>query len=426
MENRNLQVNYSEKDLRVERREPTSPNRTDDTNVLPEIATHFNATRVTKSPNPPALFCRTCNDSSHDQISTLPKLPIKKKKRRRHAKMVYSAPERELEDSLAHKVLSVEDETCVLHVSNLINPSQNLLIDSVLEQMNSVMAIQKDLETKTVKITYNPIAISVQTIIKSLQDLGLDAKENSSTSQRQRELEQDDKGTLCRSSLYVQGICCPTEVPIVKRIIRNMSKSGVKKISVNIPSRMVYVEHEYSSVTVRDFERELNREGFGASIRKDGASHLNLSFNEDLMSCSASNFVESTLLVRGLENRVDVDYVAHVFEELPQKIRNYSCNLASRTIKIEHDPKLLSASTAAELLVGDEGFDNVTVHVDGAEEGLVLPDIPDNFTNEAELEKNNFFLCRTYKRDGGLNWNIAISGICWVISLIGSCLDGNW
>ena len=436
MENRNPQMNFSERDTRGERREPgikvdkSSPRRTSsapDTILLPEIG-KFN----TKSPNRPALFCRACNDNNPDQVAVLPKLLMKRKKRRRHAKMVYSAPDPEHRDSLSHNVLSIEDETCVLRVSNLVTPSQNLLINSVLEQLHSVSDVQKDLATKTVKITYNPIAISVETIIKSLQDLGLDAKESSCTSQRGAEVDGKGTETLCRSSLYVQGICCPTEVPIVKRIIRNMSKSGVKKISVNIPSRMVYIEHDFSSVSVKDFEQELNKEGFGASIRKNGAIFMNVSLSgEDQMSGSASNFVQSTLFVRGLENRGDIEDVAHAFEKhnfLPHKIRNFSCNLPSRTIKIEHDPQLLSASTVAEVLMCVDGFDSITVHIDGAEQGLVLPEIADNFTRNVEptLNMKTFFFCQRYRRDDGLSWNIAMSGICWIVSLIGDCLDGYW
>ena len=216
--------------------------------------------------NESSLFFGSCNDESYGPPPFLPQL----KRKKRRAKMVFSAPEADLEESLDHNVLSIEDETCYLNVSNLISPSQSLLITSVLEQMQSVMDVnvKTDLGTKTVKISYNPIAISVQTIMKSLQDVGLHARENPSPIEQRQESLQSGNRTLCRSSLHVQGICCPTEVPIIKGIIKKVFKSGIKKISINIPSRMVYVEHDYSSVTVKDIENVLNNEGFGASIKK--------------------------------------------------------------------------------------------------------------------------------------------------------------
>ena len=380
-------------------------------------------------PKSPVLFCGVCLDNSNGQIySMLPKLPLKKRKRNRQAKMVYSLPDPENKESFTERVLSVEDDTCDLYLSNFTNLSQKLLIHSVVGEMPSIMNVQTDLDTKTVKISYNPIGTSVQTIITSLQEVGLHAVEPSSANQG----KEADVGTLCRSSLYVQGICCSTEVPIVKQIIRNMSKSGLKKISVNIPSRMVYIEHDYSIVTAKEFERRLNREGFDASVRKDGARHIDLSSNgEDDKRCYASNYVESTLLARGLESISQVNGLTKTFEAhnlLPIKIRYHSCNMASRTVKIEHDPKLLAASTVAELLMSEGVLDNVMVYIDGAKEGLVLPEIEDNDSIESEPRFNpkQVFLNRRRHAQDGLDWNIVASGICWMMSLIGDFLNGKW
>ena len=375
--------------------------------------------------NEPDVFCGTCNDFSNGVgPSFLPKL-LKKNK---HPKMVFSAPEADLEESLNCNVLSIEDETCTLNVSNLLNPSQSLLINSILAQMQSVMDVKTDLETKTVKITYNPIAISVQTIITSLQEVGLNAKEVSSPIKQRHGSLQSDVRTLCRSSLYVQGICCPTEVPIIKGIIRKRFKSGINKISINIPSRMVYIEHDYSSVTVKDIENVLNNEGFGASIKRNGKRGNNSLDAEDLTPCPVSKFVESTFIVHGLESRDDIGDIAYSFEAcdfLPLKIRNYSCNLASRTIKVEHNPKVLEASTIAQSLMGADGFENVTVHVDGSQEGLFLPEIGNSILDEIEshLSVDKIISWKSVK---WLNLNIVLSGLFWVLSLVGGFLDGKW
>lgn len=71
----------------------------------------------------------------------------------------------------------------------------------------------------------------------------------------------------CRSSLYVEGMCCPLEIPKVTSILK---KAGVEKVSINITSRLVFVDHFEHRINATEISIALGNGGFPASIRKDG------------------------------------------------------------------------------------------------------------------------------------------------------------
>lgn len=51
-----------------------------------------------------------------------------------------------------------------------------------------------------------------------------------------------DHPTRRRSSFYVKGLCCKSEVPQVTSILRG-SSTEVHNVSINVTARMVYVDH---------------------------------------------------------------------------------------------------------------------------------------------------------------------------------------
>lgn len=76
------------------------------------------------------------------------------------------------------------------------------------------------------------------------------------------------KSNIGRSQLFVSRICCPREVPIIRDIVEPLE--GVKKVSINVTTKTVYVQHDLSAVSVQRIAEALNKEGFGAELRVDG------------------------------------------------------------------------------------------------------------------------------------------------------------
>jgi len=271
-----------------------------------------------------------------------------------------------------------------------------------------------------------------------------------------------------RTTLYVKGICCSSEVPTVTQILKQIStmKQGliyfpITKVSINITSRLVYVEHDIAQITAEEMARYLNQEGFHATIQSDGSKkhHKDLKFNpvtneecqnqqrystsitSSISDISKSRFVESTFIYPAMmSSSIDltrsIRSLLKTKKYMPDKIRTFYCHVASKTIKIEHDPQQVSATTIAELLSSSSlnlhlhktssSPWNVKVHIDGAIEGLHLPMHLDHEINtDTNMKQKDFMSSRYVLLWSVISWarryhlNIIFSGIFWILSMIG-------
>jgi len=81
--------------------------------------------------------------------------------------------------------------------------------------------------------------------------------------------DEEANDVVVRSSFYVRGICCASEIPAIRKIVRRFP--GVQRVAVNTMTRTVYVHHASNRVSATTLMNGLNNERFGASILKDGA-----------------------------------------------------------------------------------------------------------------------------------------------------------
>lgn len=70
-----------------------------------------------------------------------------------------------------------------------------------------------------------------------------------------------------RTTMRVEGICCPSEVPLIENILSTLP--GVAKVSVNVPNRLTIVEHNPSLTSPATLVNELNNAALGASIKQN-------------------------------------------------------------------------------------------------------------------------------------------------------------
>jgi len=418
--------------------------------------------------NPELIYCGQCalspeisTDLNKLQMNMLTILPPKKKgpkkkKITKHKMMFVSADTNIIEDGEEENIETRQepettDSSCsdirkaTLYISNLVKDSQVILIKSVLEPTHGVSLISTHLhdknnvtKSKTVNITFDTLVVSLESLVKRLNELGLNASIKNSD---ERTLDKRTT-SMCRSTLHVEGICCATEVPIVTHIIKGASRK-VSRVSVNISARLVYVEHESLDFSIKEIAQELDQQGFSTTIKKDGNKKVLVPNNDESTALSSgqgdsrddhikiipSKFVESTLIARSMICTEDINTIRKVFENckfIPQQVRAFYPCIPSRTIKIEHDPKLVSALKVAEVLTELGGFTDVVVHIDGEIEGLTLPITGDETEEE---EKGAYGNKRCQKIDKlmcyGLRLNIVLSGICWFISMLGE-INKDW
>lgn len=204
-----------------------------------------------------------------------------------------------------------EKEHIQLSISNLSTECQVLLLESFLTPSSGVLSVRTyfhdsdQRKAKLVDIVFDPIRTSLPTMLASLIELGLDTSivtdlQDEETRSSSSDITEELR-IPCRSSFYVEGICCATEVPIVTSILRNV---GVEKVNINITSRMVYVDHFADDHMASELANALTREGFGSSIKKDGGAPKR---KQRRNSGSTQDTAESTIASSHLENDAEMN-----------------------------------------------------------------------------------------------------------------------
>eukprot|EP00970_Alexandrium_tamarense_P003170 scaffold480_cov234-Alexandrium_tamarense.AAC.1 len=251
----------------------------------------------------------------------------------------------------------------------------------------------------------------------------------------------------CRTRLHVSGICCSSEIPAIRSILKPLP--GVRKVGINVATKVVYVDHDPGVISAGLLMRALNEERFGAEVLTDGgvelmhggggdtsqhnSSQVAASSLEEIALLPKSRFVESTILIPGMiTSNNDKKEVLLPIEKLMRQnffkgqLRAFHAHAPSRTLKVEHNPDLLSAERIMNVLVrGLDGgeWGNIELAHDGAVEGLVLPVLSGN--EEDGTTSDDSFDDGDHRWFHGLKFNVAISGIFWMMSML-SLIGGNW
>jgi copper chaperone CopZ len=73
---------------------------------------------------------------------------------------------------------------------------------------------------------------------------------------------------LARSTFVCAGICCSSEVPMIDSVLKPVT--GIEKIMVNVPLKNVIIDHDPDLVSAADIINILEKNHFGATIKRDG------------------------------------------------------------------------------------------------------------------------------------------------------------
>mmetsp|Transcript_12096 Transcript_12096/g.23038 ORF Transcript_12096/g.23038 Transcript_12096/m.23038 type:complete len:1195 (+) Transcript_12096:267-3851(+) len=264
----------------------------------------------------------------------------------------------------------------------------------------------------------------------------------------------------CRTRLRVQGICCSSEVPAVRSILRPLP--GVRKVGINIATKVVFIDHDPSIISANLLAGALNEEKFGADVLTDGGLELLVRKKDggsvsaeggagsskkeekgkaspnDILDLPRSRFVESTFFVPGMiimyandnERRKSSSSSSCPIGKLVRQnffkdhLRAFHLHAPSRTLKVEHDPELLSAEKVMDVLtrgLEKEDWGSIELAHDGAVEGLQLPVL----TSDNQMDGEDMLMDGEEKCFQGLKINVIVSGIFWILSLL-SFVGGSW
>jgi len=258
------------------------------------------------------------------------------------------------------------------------------------------------------------------------------ASASASTSSTKTNAAVEDETSWVRSSFNVGGICCASEIFSIRKILSPLP--GVQSVKVNVTTKIVLVGHRYDRIQASQIARSLTKEGFPAQIQRDGAKFDNSGIGKEkgqLQSAEAvaellkgiqkSTFVESTLTLEGLRPNQSIEKaVADSF--ISHQVRAVYPSVISETIKVEHDPDLVTITEIRDVLrnyaVNKDGPRSfppaVEVYINGADANLYLPCEKD-YPNQPMIHR---------KEVGYVSWlksrhvNVWLSGFFWILSMI--------
>jgi copper chaperone CopZ len=272
------------------------------------------------------------------------------------------------------------------------------MINEVLEPVEGVERVLINVPVKTVIVDHDPSLVTAKDVEGVLNKNHFVAKIKLDGA-----AGQAAGATEGRSQFFVEKICCASEIPAINAIVTPMP--GVKTISINTTTKMVYVDHDTETVSAAEIANALNDEQFGARIRHDAAKDV---------CAQLSAFVRSTLAFEYSEKSTpDTESLKDFLSSFdPSQMEAFVVDMPSKKIHVVHNPHLLTVETIQQKLADDTGVE-ATVIVDGAESANW--DFPEF---EEELER----LDEVAKRP---SIPTILSGIFWVVSMF-SLIGGNW
>jgi len=279
---------------------------------------------------------------------------------------------------------------------NICCSSEVPVVREILEEEDGVENVMVNVALKQVTVDHQPEMISAKEMNSILNKNGLGA-----SIIRDGEIEaKPTREDVGRSHFYVEKICCASEIPMINRIVKPIH--GVLDVSINVTNKLVYVDHELHEVSAQQICDALNRDRFGAEVKKDAGETFLASL--DGLVESALSYTPATEANAGALE----DFLLTVDQKMLSEFVVDGCG---GTFKITHSPLLLPAASLANAVSTKLGI-TCTVDEDGAR-GMYHQDDDDK---EGSLT------------DERMSWPpipTILSCTFWVISML-SLIGGNW
>ena len=271
------------------------------------------------------------------------------------------------------------------------------MITEVLEPTDGVEKVLINVPVKMVIVDHDPSVVTAKHIEGVLNKNRFAAKVKHDGA-----ASQAAGYTSGRSQFFVQKICCASEIPAINSIVEPIA--GVTKVSINVTSKMVYVDHDTEVVSATEIADALNGERFGAHVRHDAAKDAR---------AQLSAFVRSTLTFESTSSP-DIETLKDFLGTFdPSQMEAFVVDVPAKKIHVVHNPHLLTVETIVAKLADDCSGIEARIVVNGAESADW--DFPEF---EEELERLDEVASRP-------SVPTILSGVFWVVSML-SLIGGNW
>jgi copper ion binding protein len=294
-----------------------------------------------------------------------------------------------------------------LYVQGICCASECPSINKIVKPLVGVSKLQISITTKMVYVFHDASVIDVNEITMALFSQGFQAqvvKDGAS--------QKPFSASVGRTTIHTNHVLTNRHIPPIQQILLRVK--GVKRVGVNVAESVIYIEHNVSLVSAQRIS-SLIAEKCANTIATDAQDEI-VQRAVTAMSVAPSKYVASTLTIINLTPRhVPILEKALHQNYIRAQLRAFYPHVPSKTLKLEHDPRLLQVDAVAALLkrFGLEA----RVNVDGAVEHLALPLMEDyDAPRYGGMDK-----------DGGSlpHLNVMLSGFFWFLSTL-SFIGGNW
>lgn len=234
------------------------------------------------------------------------------------------------------------DVSSTLTCNGICCTSETPIVQGILSQLPGVSKVLINVPLKQVIVSHDPKQISALELEGALNREQMDAK---ITRDGAEVLDSTAAGKIGRSQFYVKHICCSSEVPAITKIIEPMK--GVKAVSINITTKVVYVDHDLSIVTAMEINDALNREQFGAEIRVDATTTASHGF-----------FIRSVLTWNEQTKSPSTEVLTKFLQGFDStQIESFFVDVRKRMITVFHNPFGMAPSQIAKYLMEETGLE---------------------------------------------------------------------
>jgi len=282
----------------------------------------------------------------------------------------------------------------VIKCSQICCAAEIPAINKVLDPLNGITKVLINVPNKCVMVDHVPSVITAEDIVGILNKVRFGAS-------IKRDGGISSTSTVGRSQLFVEGICCASEIPAINRILEPLK--GVNQVSMNVQGKLVFVDHDTQIVSAQQLCDALNEKCFGATVRHDAV---------DDQTETLSTFVRSTILVIAGLPSTDV-LKAFMSSYSGREIESFIVDTTEKKIHIVHNPLVLPIDDIVTSLEEHHTTLEISVDIDGAKN--IDWDFPPLEEEEDSREEVQSLPKPT----------VMLSGLCWIISLF-SYIGGDW
>ena len=288
-------------------------------------------------------------------------------------------------DSAVRSVISCSQICCAAEIP---------AINKVLDPMDGVEKVLINVPNKCVMVDHVPSAITAEDIVGILNKARFGAS-------LKRDGGITSASTVGRSQLFVEGICCASEIPAIDRIL--VPLKGVSKVSVNVQGKLAYVSHDTQVISAQQLCDALNENAFGACVRHDAV---------DDQTETLSTFVRSTISVTTGFPSTEV-LKAFMSSYSGREIESFIADTTEKKIHVVHNPLVLPIDDIVAALEDHDGSLEVTVEINGAKNiDWEFPPLEEEEDTREEVQS----LPKP---------TIMVSGLFWIVSML-SYIGGAW